>query len=109
MERLSETIVSTQCHNGADHRGPANQPAADFYHPEAWNNYKNQTTSSRTAAKARVGATPKQAYSIILKNGEDSRPGDGAHRQKICNRHGDHPAKYGKENGSEIAAHESSD
>lgn len=32
-----------------------------FYHPEAWNNYKNQTALSRTAAKVRVGATPKQA------------------------------------------------
>jgi hypothetical protein len=32
-----------------------------FYHPEAWNNYKNQTALSRTSAKARVGATPKQA------------------------------------------------
>ena len=33
-----------------------------FYHPEAWNNYKNQTALSRSAAaKTRIGAAPKQA------------------------------------------------
>jgi len=44
-------------------------------------------------------------YSIILKEWERTLDPAMVHiGRKICNRHGDHPAKYGKENGSEIAA-----
>jgi len=77
-----------------------------FYHPEAWNNYKNQTALSRSAAaKTRIGAAPKQGLLYPSRRmGEDTRPRDGTHRQKICNRHSDLHGKHSEENGHQSTA-----
>ena len=66
-----------------------------FYHPEAWNNYKNQTALSHAAtAKTRIGAAPKQALLYHPEEWERTpRPGNGTYRQKIGNRHVNHQTK----------------